>query len=74
MQQVVAAMPHDDDAAWHAGAGLSGPSRLWWLLAFTPIDSPKYAVAVLIEQGAQASGSQRAAIDIGKALLDILHP
>ncbi len=69
VSSVVAAMPHRDDSAWHAGVGLSGPSRLLWFIGFAPIDNSKYAVAILIEQGQDAPGTDHDAIVIGQMLL-----
>lgn len=67
--EIVTAMPHSDDVAWHAGMGLSGRSRLLWFVGFTPIDRPRYTLAVLLEVGADAVGSDQAAIAIGQMLL-----
>jgi len=69
--QVVAAMPHTDDLAWHAGEGLSGSSRLRWFIGLAPIDRPRYAVVVLIEDPADATAGHPA-IEIGQALLAAL--
>ncbi len=71
--QVVAAMHHEDDMAWHAGIGVSGSSRQLWFLGFTPIVDPQFAAAVLIEQDKDVPGSRHAAIEVGKALLDVIH-
>lgn len=69
-QQVVAAMPQSGETAWHAGIGLSGPAKLLWFIGFTPIERPRYAVVVLIEAQADASGQEDAALIIGRMLLN----
>ncbi|MGH2593023.1 MAG: penicillin-binding transpeptidase domain-containing protein [Anaerolineae bacterium] len=71
-EQVAAAMRQSDNLAWHAGIGLSGPARLLWFIGFTPIDRPKYAIAVLIEAGADELGSDQDAFAIGQVLLTAL--
>ncbi len=68
-EEVVRAMPRHDDVAWHGGMGLSGRSRLLWFIGFTPIDRPRYAVAVLLEVGAESPGANEDAIAIGSMLL-----
>ena len=72
VQQVVSAMAHDGDVAGHAGTGLSGRSELHWFIGFTPVDAPKYAVAVLIEDAEGRLASEQEALEIGLKLLDAL--
>ncbi len=72
VQQVVSAMPQEGDVAWHAGTGLSGRSKLHWFVGFTPIDAPRYAAAVLIENAEGRLASEREALEIGLELLTAL--
>ena len=69
---VAAALSRDGGAAWHAGIGLSGSTKLLWFVGFAPEDDPKYAVAILIEWGKDAAGSDRDAIEAGQRLLAAL--
>ncbi|HET7088928.1 MAG TPA: penicillin-binding transpeptidase domain-containing protein [Anaerolineae bacterium] len=72
VQQVVSAMPQESDVAWHAGTGLSGRSKLHWFVGVTPIDAPRYAAAVLIEDAEGRLASEREAAEIGLKLLTAL--
>ena len=74
VQQVVSAMPHAErgDVTWHAGSGLSGRSKLHWFIGFTPVDAPRYAAVVLIEDAGGRLASERGAVEIGLKLLTAL--
>lgn len=71
---VVNAMNHTGDSTWHAGEALSGPTQLHWFLGFTPIDQPRYAIAILIEtpDTSVATSIEQDAIKIGQMLLSAL--
>jgi peptidoglycan glycosyltransferase len=66
---VALALSRDGDAAWHAGIGLSGSTRLLWFIGFAPEDEPKYAVAILIEGEKELPESDREALEMGQRLL-----
>ena len=74
VRQVVSAMPHAErgGVAWHAGTGLSGRSKLHWFIGFAPVDAPRYAAAVLIEDAEGRLASEGEAAEIGLKLLTAL--
>jgi len=65
---VLQAMRVQDNSAGHGGAAFSGNRRHAWFIGLAPADQPKYAIAVLLEDAAQATDAE----DIGRGVLEEL--
>ena len=71
-QAILSAMRLTDNTLGHSGIAYSGNSRLAWYIGLAPADSPRFAIAVLIEL--QAGQSNDRAGQTGRTLLiDLLN-
>ena len=58
---VLQAMRVQGNSAGHGGAAVSGNRQHAWFIGLAPADQPKYAIAVLLEDAANATDAE----DIG---------
>ncbi len=65
---VLLAMRVQGNSTGHGGAAISGDRQHAWFIGLAPIDQPKYAIAVLLEDAKQATDAE----DIGRAVLEEL--
>jgi penicillin-binding protein A len=65
---VLQAMRVQDNSAGHGGAAFSGNRQHAWFIGLAPADQPKYAIAVLLEDAANATDAE----DIGREALEEL--
>jgi peptidoglycan glycosyltransferase len=65
---VLQAMRVQGNSAGHGGAAFSGNRRHAWFIGLAPADQPKYAIAVLLEDAANATDAE----DIGRGVLEEL--
>ena len=62
---ILLAMRVQDNSAGHGGAAFSGNRQHSWFIGLAPADQPKYAIAVLLEDAANATDAE----DIGRGVL-----
>ena len=62
---ILQAMRVQDNSAGHGGAAISGERRHSWFIGLAPADQPKYAIAVLLENAANATDAE----DIARGVL-----
>jgi peptidoglycan glycosyltransferase len=65
---VLQAMRVQGNSAGHGGAAFSGNRQHAWFVGLAPADQPKYAIAVLLEDAADATDAE----DIGRGVLEEL--
>ena len=65
---VLQAMRVQDHSTGHGGAAISGNRQPAWFIGLAPIDQPKYAIAVLLEDAKNATDAE----DIGRSVLEEL--
>ena len=62
---VLQAMRIQGSSAGHGGAAISGDRQPAWFIGLAPVDQPKYAIAVLLEDAKNATDAE----DIGRGVL-----
>jgi peptidoglycan glycosyltransferase len=65
---VLQAMRVQDNTTGHGGAAFSGNRQHSWFIGLAPADQPRYAIAVLLEDAANATDAE----DIGREVLEEL--
>jgi len=65
---ILQAMRVQGSSAGHGGAAFSGERRHSWFIGLAPADQPRYAIAVLLEDAANATDAE----DIGRGVLEEL--
>lgn len=67
-RSVLQAMRVEGNSTGHGGAAVSGDRQHAWFIGLAPVDQPQYAIAVLLEDAAQATDAE----DIGRGVLEEL--